>query len=114
MSTPSEDLRKLAKRMDDWARNPATHEAWEAVFCDSRDSLVHVAEWLEGCERIPYLPPEDREALRWFVKVRDMADGRVATVTHQGQAMDGYSELAEYRSLVEKVRAILARLEVKP
>ncbi len=42
--------------------------------------------------------------LRSLIRVKDAADGRVKMVSNQGQAMDGFSELANYRSLVDKIK----------
>ena len=33
--------------------------------------------------------------------VKDAADGKSELVSNQGQAMDGYSELANYRQIIE-------------
>lgn len=37
-------------------------------------------------------------------KIKKMADGGVELVSNQGQALDGYSELAEYRGAIEADR----------
>lgn len=44
------------------------------------------------------------ELLAKFVKVKDLADKGIALFSCQGQAMDGYTELANYRMLVEEVK----------
>ena len=35
-----------------------------------------------------------------LIKVKKIADGRTETMANQGQALDGYSELANYRSII--------------
>lgn len=42
------------------------------------------------------------EVIKQMLQVKEMADGRVSLVSCQGQAMDGYSELANYRALLEE------------
>jgi hypothetical protein len=42
--------------------------------------------------------------LRALLWIKDTADGKKATLGQQGQGMDGYSELANYRQLVEEMR----------
>jgi len=37
-----------------------------------------------------------------FVKIKQCADGGTPLLSNQGQALDGYSELANYRSIIEK------------
>lgn len=39
-----------------------------------------------------------------LINTKRLADGGIATFGAQGQAMDGYSELAEYRALIDKLR----------
>ena len=38
-----------------------------------------------------------------LINTKRIADGKIATFSCQGQAMDGYSELAEYRSLINQL-----------
>lgn len=45
-----------------------------------------------------------KELIAQLIKIKDIADGKVSTVSCQGQAMSGYDELAEYRRLIEKLR----------
>jgi len=40
-------------------------------------------------------------------RVLDMADSGTPSIANQGQALDGYSELANYRSVIEKMKKIL-------
>ena len=36
-----------------------------------------------------------------IIRIKKAADGGSETFANQGQAMDGYSELANYRSIIE-------------
>lgn len=45
-----------------------------------------------------------KKAIKKMLKVKDASDGRVALFSCQGQAMDGYSELANYRQILEQYR----------
>ena len=45
-----------------------------------------------------------------LVRVKDVADGGVVSFANQGQALDGYSELANYRSLIDDLRKVLETL----
>jgi hypothetical protein len=38
-----------------------------------------------------------------LINTKRIADGGVATFACQGQGMDGYTELAEYRALIDKL-----------
>ena len=44
-----------------------------------------------------------REALDRLLNVKRMADGGNPLLSNQGQALDGYSELANYRRILEGV-----------
>jgi hypothetical protein len=44
------------------------------------------------------------EFKRSLIKVKDAADGKTALFSCQGQGLDGYSELANYRQIIEKFR----------
>jgi len=41
-------------------------------------------------------------ALEQLLKIKQAADGRASLLSNQGQALDGYSELANYRAVIEK------------
>ena len=43
-----------------------------------------------------------RTAMDALVRVKQCADGGTELVSNQGQALDGYSELANYRSVIER------------
>ena len=40
-----------------------------------------------------------------LINVKRLADGQIPTFGAQGQAMDGYTELAEYRALIDRLEA---------
>jgi hypothetical protein len=40
-----------------------------------------------------------------LIKTKQYADGGKTLVSNQGQAMDGYTELAEYRRLIDRLSA---------
>jgi hypothetical protein len=42
----------------------------------------------------------DRETILKLIRVKRAADGRIPMPSCQGQAMDGYSELANYRAII--------------
>lgn len=42
-----------------------------------------------------------KEAIDMMLKVKQVADDQTSTFVCQGQGMDGYSELANYRSILE-------------
>jgi len=44
------------------------------------------------------------KAIEKMLAVKDASDGKVALWSCQGQAMDGYSELANYRQILEQYR----------
>lgn len=46
------------------------------------------------------------EVVDSLIEVKQCADGGTETFANQGQAMDGYSELANYRSLIEKLEGL--------
>jgi len=50
---------------------------------------------------------EALKILQRLVHIKDLADNNTPTLAHQGQAMSGYCELAEYRALIEKARELL-------
>lgn len=82
--------------------------------------LYHGADWpitnenkaliVRAVNNEPLLA-EAVDLLKDCITVKNMADGKVPLVSNQGQWMDCYTELAEYRSRVEKARAILARID---
>lgn len=46
------------------------------------------------------------EIMRQLVDILDALDGK-PTVANQGQAMDGYSALANFRAVAEKARTLI-------
>ena len=44
----------------------------------------------------------EREAMDALIRIKQCADGGTELVSNQGQGMDGYSELANYRQVIEK------------
>ena len=44
----------------------------------------------------------EREAIDALIRVKQCADSGTELVSNQGQALDGYSERAEYRAIIEK------------
>ncbi len=47
-----------------------------------------------------YMEPE--ATMDKLVCIKICADGKDALVSNQGQALDGYSELANYRDIIQK------------
>ena len=41
--------------------------------------------------------------VRHLINIKRLADGKIPTFNAQGQAMDGYTELAEYRAIIDKL-----------
>lgn len=48
-----------------------------------------------------------RDICSWMVRVYDAANGATANFASQGQAMSGIEELANYRDLAKRAKAIL-------
>ena len=48
-----------------------------------------------------------------LINTKRLADGQITTFGAQGQAMDGYTELAEYRAIIAKLEAA-GRAEISP
>jgi hypothetical protein len=46
------------------------------------------------------------EVVKSLVNVKKTADGGLPLISNQGQAIDGYSELANYRALIEKLEKL--------
>ena len=44
------------------------------------------------------------ELIKQLIHIKDIADNKITTLSCQGQGMDGYTELAEYRNIIEKLR----------
>ena len=44
-----------------------------------------------------------RQIVKKLIKVKAAADGKIELISNQGQAMDGYSELYNYRSILETI-----------
>jgi hypothetical protein len=44
-----------------------------------------------------------------LLNTKDAADGKHPLLSNQGQALDGYSELANYRASLNKLRALISR-----
>ena len=44
------------------------------------------------------------KAIKKMLRVKDASDGKKALFSCQGQAMDGYSELANYRQILEQYK----------
>ena len=45
--------------------------------------------------------------IRKLIYIKECADGKRKLIANQGQAMDGFSELYNYRDIIEKIRNIL-------
>ena len=45
----------------------------------------------------------DQDATEAMIRVKQAADGGDVLVSNQGQGMDGYSELANYRAVLDKL-----------
>ena len=43
-----------------------------------------------------------RATMNALIHIKQCADGGTSSVSNQGQALDGYSELANYRDVIEK------------
>ena len=43
--------------------------------------------------------------VKYLINIKRLADGQIPTFGAQGQAMDGYTELAEYRKLIDELEA---------
>ena len=43
--------------------------------------------------------------IKHLINIKRLADGGIPTFGAQGQAMDGYTELAEYRAIIDKLDA---------
>lgn len=41
-------------------------------------------------------------AMDALIRIKECADGKTELVSNQGQTLDGYSELANYRSIIEQ------------
>ncbi|KKN71219.1 hypothetical protein LCGC14_0422620 [marine sediment metagenome] len=41
-----------------------------------------------------------------LINIKRLADGQILALGAQGQAMDGYTELAEYRCLINKLEEV--------
>ena len=48
----------------------------------------------------------EKELVEKLIYIKNMADGKIATFSSQGQAMSGYCELAEYRGLLEHFQKV--------
>jgi len=44
-----------------------------------------------------------KELIDQLIEIKHKADGKIETLANQGQAMDGYSELANYRNIIDKL-----------
>ena len=59
-------------------------------------------------------PPAALEALQKLIRIKQAADGGTELVSNQGQALDGYSELYNYRGVIEQYEATLTAAPAKP
>jgi len=48
-----------------------------------------------------------------LVRVLDIAKNGTPTISNQGQALDGYSELANYKVIIEKIKELFSEKGVK-
>ena len=104
MASRAENLNQLNLEIAD------IHREW----CnDGPDCIGEGCELLESLLTvIPFASPPApdaalREAAQAVVRIKQAADGGVALISNQGQAMDGYSELANYRSAARELEAAL-------
>lgn len=44
----------------------------------------------------------EQKAIDALIHIKQCADGGTELISNQGQGMDGYSELANYRAIIEK------------
>ena len=44
----------------------------------------------------------DADIIASLISVKNAADGKTELISNQGQALDGYSELANYRYIIQK------------
>lgn len=49
----------------------------------------------------------------WLVKIFNCAEDGTVLISNQGQALDGYSELANYRSVIEEMGKLFEEKGVK-
>lgn len=67
---------------------------------DERDKLWRVAHLiLDELDELKIL-------VKHLINVKRLADGQISTFSVHGQAMDGYTELAEYRAIIAKLEAV--------
>jgi len=50
---------------------------------------------------------EGMQLLKDMLQIKAAADGQTPMMANQGQAMDGYSELHNYRAIAEKAQALV-------
>ena len=48
---------------------------------------------------------QDKRTVKKLIKILDMYEGKTSLISNQGQALDGYSALAEFISIAEEARA---------
>lgn len=62
-----------------------------------------MTELESALKKIEKLKVENGDLINWlgkFVTIKNMADGKGPLISNQGQALDGFAELANYRGIV--------------
>ena len=61
---------------------------------ETEEYIIKLEEYIDNLEVI----------INLMLRTKDVSDGQVVCVSNQGQGMDGYTELATYRSILESFR----------
>ena len=56
-------------------------------------------------------PPGSKEIVENLLLIKKAADEKTPLISNQGQALDGISELANYRRSIENLQALLEKEE---
>lgn len=83
------------------------HESEYKVFMEDSGYVLVCGANQEANARLIASAPGLAAVVLALVGILDAADGRLPLAANQGQAMDGYTELANYRALGSNARAAL-------
>lgn len=100
----------LAPGKNGCTHSPECEHDWK-IWCAA-------VEYMKGCrpeieDSLIAAAPDLLEACKWFVKIEDAASSGKPLLSNQGQGMDGYSMLANFRGLVKDARAAVDKAEGK-
>lgn len=108
MGKSTQECRKDCDVFEDWKKMEDSNVGLVLDKTRLEAEFEHLKQDFEHLEVVNRRVEAENRRLKTIVdaliKVKECADAGTALISNQGQALDGYSELANYRAIIEKAK----------